>query len=87
MVEVRPYNTSKQCHACQSKDTERYGGFKTWHNNNIIYENWSHDRKFRCRNCGDLTALCRIIRFLAFWPGPFVVDLGLMVLYSKMHAK
>ena len=53
--EVRPYNTSKQCHACQSKDTERYGGFKTWHNNNIIYENWSHDRKFRCRNCGNMT--------------------------------
>ena len=53
--EVKPYNTSKQCHACQSKNTERYGGFKTWHNNNIIYENWSHDRKFKCRNCGNMT--------------------------------
>ena len=28
--EVRPHNTSKQCHAYQSKNTERYGGFKTW---------------------------------------------------------
>ena len=53
--EVKPYNTSKQCHACQSKDTERYGGFKTWHNDKIIYENWSHDRKFRCKTCGNLT--------------------------------
>ena len=53
--EVKPYNTSKQCHACQSKDTERYGGFKTWHNNEIVYENWSHDRKFKCKNCGNMT--------------------------------
>ena len=53
--EVRPHNTSKQCHACQSKNTERYGGFKTWCNNEIIYENWSHNRKFRCKNCGNLT--------------------------------
>ena len=53
--EVKPHYTSKRCHACNSKDTERYGGFKTWHNNEIIYENWSHDRKFRCKNCGNLT--------------------------------
>ena len=53
--EVRPHNTSKKCHICQSKNTERYGGFKTWHNDKIIYENWSHDRKFKCKNCGNLT--------------------------------
>ncbi len=53
--EVKPHNTSKQCHACQSRDTKRFGGFKTWHNNKIIYENWSHDRKFKCKNCGNLT--------------------------------
>ena len=53
--EVKPHNTSKQCHACQSKNTERYGGFKTWHNDKIIYENWSHNRKFKCKNCGNIT--------------------------------
>ena len=53
--EVKPYNTSKQCHACNSKNTERYGGFKTWHNNEIIHEAWSHDRKFKCRHCGNMT--------------------------------
>ena len=53
--EVKPHNTSKRCHACQSNDTERYGGFKTWYDNEIIYENWSHDRKFKCKNCGNIT--------------------------------
>ena len=51
--EVKPHNTSKQCHACHSKNTDRFGGFKTWYNNNIIYENWSHSRKFKCKNCGN----------------------------------
>ncbi len=50
--EVKPYNTSKRCGACCSKDTERYGGFKIWHNNEIVHERWNHDRKFKCRNCG-----------------------------------
>ena len=51
--EVKPHGTSKLCHMCKSNNTERFGGFKTWHDNEIIHENWSHRRKFKCKNCNN----------------------------------
>ena len=39
---------------CGSLNTDRFGGFKVWHNNNIIHEYGGHGRKFKCKDCGVL---------------------------------
>ena len=51
--EVKPHDTSKLCHSCRSNNTDRFGGFKVWYNNEIVHEYRSHNRKFKCKNCGN----------------------------------
>ena len=54
-MEINPKNTSKQCCMCGSLNTDRFGGFKVWYNNNnIIHEYGGHGRKFKCKDCGGL---------------------------------
>ena len=51
--EINPRNTSKQCCMCGSLNTERYGGFKVWHDN-IVHKHKGYGRKFKCHDCGVL---------------------------------